>query len=107
GERLDRALARTSDAPLREGNRLELLKNGPHNYDDWFAAVGTLFGALGVVRAARFRNDASGEDLPSPDRIDASSASYSQTVLPPARLARYRASSAARVRAARVSPSPG
>jgi hypothetical protein len=30
------------------------------------ALVGTLFGALGVVRAARFRNDASGEDLTSP-----------------------------------------
>ena len=30
------------------------------------ALVGTLFGALGVVRAARFRNDASEEDLPSP-----------------------------------------
>jgi cardiolipin synthase A/B len=39
GERLDRALARTSDAPLREGNRLELLKNGPHTYDDWLAAI--------------------------------------------------------------------
>jgi cardiolipin synthase len=33
------ALARTSDAPLREGNRLELLKNGPHTYDDWVAAI--------------------------------------------------------------------
>jgi cardiolipin synthase A/B len=39
GARLDRALARTSDAPLREGNRLELLKNGPHTYDDWVAAI--------------------------------------------------------------------
>ena len=39
GERLDKALARTSDAPLREGNRLELLKNGPHTYDDWLAAI--------------------------------------------------------------------
>jgi cardiolipin synthase A/B len=39
GTRLDRALARTSDAPLREGNRLELLKNGPHTYDDWVAAI--------------------------------------------------------------------
>jgi cardiolipin synthase len=37
--RLERALARTSDAPLREGNRLELLKNGPHTYDDWLAAI--------------------------------------------------------------------
>ena len=39
GARVDRALARTSDAPLREGNRLELLKNGPHTYDDWLAAI--------------------------------------------------------------------
>jgi cardiolipin synthase len=37
--RVDRGLARTSDAPLREGNRLELLKNGPHTYDDWLAAI--------------------------------------------------------------------
>jgi cardiolipin synthase len=39
GARVDRALARTSDAPLREGNRLELLENGPHTYDDWLAAI--------------------------------------------------------------------
>jgi cardiolipin synthase A/B len=39
GGRLDRALARTSDAPLTEGNRLALLKNGPDTYDDWFAAI--------------------------------------------------------------------
>src|SRR3712207_5212771 len=39
GGRLDRALARTSDAPLREGNRLALLKDGPNTYDDWFAAI--------------------------------------------------------------------
>jgi hypothetical protein len=38
-ERLDRALARASDAPLREGNRLELLKNGPDTYEDWLAAI--------------------------------------------------------------------
>jgi cardiolipin synthase A/B len=37
--RLDRALARTSDAPLREGNRLGLLKDGPSTYDDWLAAI--------------------------------------------------------------------
>jgi cardiolipin synthase len=37
--RLDRALARTSDAPLREGNRLELLENGPNTYDNWLAAI--------------------------------------------------------------------
>jgi cardiolipin synthase len=39
GGRLDRALARASDTPLREGNRLELLKNGPNTYDDWLAAI--------------------------------------------------------------------
>src|SRR5829696_814133 len=38
-ESLDRALARASDAPLREGNRLELLRNGPDTYDDWLAAI--------------------------------------------------------------------
>ena len=40
GERLDRALARASDAPLREGNRLTLLKDGPNTYDDWLAGIG-------------------------------------------------------------------
>src|SRR5919199_1248888 len=35
GGRLDRALARASDAPQREGNRLTLLKDGPNTYDDW------------------------------------------------------------------------
>src|SRR3712207_4485927 len=39
GGRLDRALARTSEAPLREGNKLTLLKNGPNTYDDWLAAI--------------------------------------------------------------------
>src|ERR671916_3396227 len=39
GERLDRALARASDAPLREGNRLRLLKNGPDTYDDWLTEI--------------------------------------------------------------------
>ena len=37
--RLDRALARASDAPLRQGNRLRLLKNGPYTYDDWLAEI--------------------------------------------------------------------
>jgi len=58
--RVDRGLARTSDAPLREGNRLELLENGPHTYDDWLAAI---------ARARRwvhldnyiFQNDATGK----------------------------------------------
>ena len=37
--RLDRALARASDAPLREGNRLEILRNGPDTYADWLEAI--------------------------------------------------------------------
>jgi cardiolipin synthase A/B len=39
GGRLDRPLARASDAPLREGNRLVLLKDGPNTYDDWLAEI--------------------------------------------------------------------
>ena len=39
GARLERALARTSDAPLRPNNRLALLKNGPDTYDDWLDAI--------------------------------------------------------------------
>jgi cardiolipin synthase len=39
GGRLDRAMARASDAPLREGNRLVLLKDGPDTYDDWLAEI--------------------------------------------------------------------
>jgi hypothetical protein len=37
----ERALVlRTSDEPLRFGNRLALLKNGPPlTYDDWLAAI--------------------------------------------------------------------
>ena len=35
-----RALTRVSDAPLREGNRLELLKNGPETYDEWLEEIG-------------------------------------------------------------------
>ena len=38
--RLDTALARASDAPLLEGNRLELLRNGPDTYEDWLEAIG-------------------------------------------------------------------
>jgi cardiolipin synthase A/B len=40
GTRLERILGRVSDAPLREGNRIALLKNGPDTYDDWLAAIG-------------------------------------------------------------------
>jgi cardiolipin synthase len=39
GERLDRAVARASDAPLRERNQLVLLKDGPNTYDDWLAHI--------------------------------------------------------------------
>ena len=39
--RLDKALTRTSNAPLRIGNRLDLLQNGPDTYDDWIAAIGS------------------------------------------------------------------
>ena len=31
---------RTSDAPLRPGNEVGLLKNGPATYEDWLAAIG-------------------------------------------------------------------
>jgi len=37
---LEGILGRVSDAPLRDGNRIELLKNGPDTYDDWLAAIG-------------------------------------------------------------------
>ena len=39
GARLEGILGRVSDAPLREGNRLALLTNGPDTYDDWLAAI--------------------------------------------------------------------
>jgi cardiolipin synthase A/B len=39
GTRLEGILGRVSDAPLRNGNRLALLKNGPDTYDDWLAAI--------------------------------------------------------------------
>jgi cardiolipin synthase len=39
GARLEGILGRVSDAPLREGNRLALLKNGPDTYDDWLTAI--------------------------------------------------------------------
>lgn len=37
--RLDKALARASGAPHRDGNRLALLKDGSQTYDDWLAAI--------------------------------------------------------------------
>src|SRR5919107_541728 len=59
GGRLDIALARASDAPLRAGNRLRLLKDGPNTYDDRLRGAGvevraanppTLGTPLGVIR---------------------------------------------------------
>ena len=40
GESLDRALGRASDAPLRTGNRLTLLRNGPETFDEWLEEIG-------------------------------------------------------------------
>jgi len=39
GARLEGILGRVSDAPLRENNRISLMKNGPDTYDDWLAAI--------------------------------------------------------------------
>ena len=39
GEPLDRALGRASDAPLRTGNRLTLLRNGPEAFDEWLEEI--------------------------------------------------------------------
>ncbi len=39
GARLEGILGRVSDAPLRSGNKIGLLKNGPDTYDDWLAAI--------------------------------------------------------------------
>jgi cardiolipin synthase A/B len=35
----DQALARLSGAPLRNGNRVSLLRNGPETFDDWLTAI--------------------------------------------------------------------
>jgi cardiolipin synthase A/B len=40
GGRFQQAMWRTSDAPLRYGNEIGLLKNGPATYEDWLAAIG-------------------------------------------------------------------
>jgi cardiolipin synthase A/B len=40
GGRFRRAMWRTSDAPLRHGNEIGLLKNGPAAYEDWLLAIG-------------------------------------------------------------------
>jgi cardiolipin synthase A/B len=39
GARLEGILGRVSDAPLRDGNSIALLKNGPDTYDDWLGAI--------------------------------------------------------------------
>ncbi len=36
---LDRAITRISSAPLRTGNTLTLLRNGPATFDDWLGAI--------------------------------------------------------------------
>ncbi len=36
----NRSMTRISCAPLREGNALSLLRNGPATYEDWLAAIG-------------------------------------------------------------------
>ena len=38
-KRLSRALTRVSGAPLRDGNTLTLLRDGPATYDDWLEAI--------------------------------------------------------------------
>src|SRR5919112_3686379 len=37
--RLEGILGRVSDAPLRDGNKVALLRNGPDTYEDWLAAI--------------------------------------------------------------------
>ena len=39
-ESLDRVRTRVSEAPLRHGNRLTVLKNGPQAYEEWLAEIG-------------------------------------------------------------------
>src|ERR687889_393390 len=39
GARLEGILGRVSDAPLRDGNKVALLRNGPDTYDDRLAAI--------------------------------------------------------------------
>lgn len=40
GDGVYRAMGRVSDAPLRGGNELELLRNGPATYEAWLSAIG-------------------------------------------------------------------
>jgi cardiolipin synthase len=41
GGRFRQAMWRTSNALLRHGNEIGLLKNGPAAYEDWLAAIGS------------------------------------------------------------------
>jgi phosphatidylserine/phosphatidylglycerophosphate/cardiolipin synthase-like enzyme len=41
GGRFRQAMWRTSNAPLRHGNAIGLLENGPAAYEDWLAAIGS------------------------------------------------------------------
>ncbi len=92
---MDRALARTSDAPLRKGNHLSLLKNGPNTFDDWLEAISRaehwvhLDNYAPVGDPIRVRNGASAVAEAQQYRERAQRAfAYSQTVLPPDLLAR-------------------
>lgn len=38
--RISRALARATEAPLREHNSITVLRDGPETYDDWLAEIG-------------------------------------------------------------------
>jgi cardiolipin synthase A/B len=40
GKSFERAQRRASDAPLRHGNELKLLKDGPATFEDWLEAIG-------------------------------------------------------------------
>jgi hypothetical protein len=40
GGRFRRAMWRTSNAPLRHGNEIGLLKNGPAAFEDWLTVIG-------------------------------------------------------------------
>ncbi len=60
GDGVYRAMERVSDAPLRHGNELELLRNGPATYKAWLAAIE---GAKGWVHLENyiFRADGIGQ----------------------------------------------
>ena len=64
GARLDRILARASDAPLRKENHLELLENGPRTYDDWLAAISRAERWIHLDNYI-FQNDATGQRFAS------------------------------------------